>query len=102
MGLQNVSPLFPSEDEIEPELTFPYEEVDPLNPLPPASDSKPKDVIKVEDTVEPEDKTVPASVHKVGESSTASFHIKDSDGLLLGLMRRDINSLFGQMTSLSR
>ncbi|GKG61598.1 hypothetical protein Tco_0621307, partial [Tanacetum coccineum] len=27
---------------------------------------------------------------------------KDSDGLLLGLMRRGINSLFGRMDSLSR
>ncbi|GJT55398.1 hypothetical protein Tco_0990452 [Tanacetum coccineum] len=64
------------EDENEPELTYPYEEVDPLNPPPPASESKPEDVIEVEDT--------------------------DSDGLLPGLMRRDINSLFGRMASLSR
>ncbi|GKD47850.1 hypothetical protein Tco_1276826 [Tanacetum coccineum] len=61
------------EDENEPELTYPYDEVDPLNPLPPASDSEPKDVIKVEDTVESEDKIVPASVHEIGESSTAPF-----------------------------
>nr|GEX16676.1 hypothetical protein [Tanacetum cinerariifolium] len=40
------------EDDNEPELTYPYEEVDPLNPPPPASESKPKDVIEVEDTVE--------------------------------------------------
>ncbi|GKA12773.1 hypothetical protein Tco_0692319 [Tanacetum coccineum] len=84
------------EDENEPELTFPYEEADPLKPPPPASDSQHEDVIEVEDTVEPEDETVPASVHKVGESSTASFHREDSDGLLHGLMRRDINSLFGK------
>ncbi|GKE00070.1 hypothetical protein Tco_1388053, partial [Tanacetum coccineum] len=58
--------------------------------------------VDVEDTVEPEDETVPASVHEVGESSTAPFLREDSDGLLPGLMRRDINSLFGQMTSLSR
>ncbi|GKD74563.1 hypothetical protein Tco_1332845 [Tanacetum coccineum] len=70
------------EDENEPELTYPYEEV--------------------EDTVKPEDKTVPANVHEVGESSTAPFLREDSDGLLPGLMRRDINSLFGRMTSLSR
>ncbi|GKD05393.1 hypothetical protein Tco_1180367, partial [Tanacetum coccineum] len=38
----------------------------------------------------------------VSESSTAPFLHEDSDGLLLGLMRRDINSLFGQMASLSR
>nr|GEY60372.1 putative reverse transcriptase domain-containing protein [Tanacetum cinerariifolium] len=62
------------EDENEPELTYPYEEVDPLNP----------------------------PVHEVGESSTAPFLRKDSDGLLPGLMRRDINSFFGRMASLSR
>ncbi|GJU38715.1 putative reverse transcriptase domain-containing protein [Tanacetum coccineum] len=90
------------EDENEPELTFPYEEADPLNPPPPASDSELEDVIEVEDTVEPEDETVPASVHEVGESSTAYFLQKDSDGMLPGLMRRDINSFFGRMTSLSR
>ncbi|GKB80774.1 hypothetical protein Tco_0947669 [Tanacetum coccineum] len=60
------------EDENEPELTYPYEEVDPLNPSPPASNSESEDVIE------------------------------DSDGLLPGLMRRDINSLFGRMVSLSR
>ncbi|GJR54729.1 hypothetical protein Tco_1405250 [Tanacetum coccineum] len=60
------------EDENEPELTYPYEEVDPLNPLPPASESEPEDVNE------------------------------DSDDLLLGLIRRDINSLFGRMDSLSR
>ncbi|GJV98392.1 hypothetical protein Tco_1553644 [Tanacetum coccineum] len=37
------------------------------------------DVIEVEDTVKPEDETVPASVHEVGESSTATFLLKDSD-----------------------
>ncbi|GJR29096.1 hypothetical protein Tco_1105328 [Tanacetum coccineum] len=36
------------------------------------------------------------------ESSTASFLREDSDGLLPGLMRRDINSLFGRMASLLR
>ncbi|GJZ73333.1 hypothetical protein Tco_0637479 [Tanacetum coccineum] len=57
------------EDKNEPELTFSYEEADPLNPPPPASDSEPEDAIEVEDMVEPEDDTVPASVHEVGESS---------------------------------
>ncbi|GJU46032.1 hypothetical protein Tco_1203298 [Tanacetum coccineum] len=89
------------EDENEPELTYPYEEVDPLNPPPPASESEPKDVIKVENPIEYEDETVPASVHEVGESSIAPFLREDSDGLLPGLMRRDINSFFGQMASLS-
>ncbi|GJR43823.1 hypothetical protein Tco_1311926 [Tanacetum coccineum] len=82
------------EDENELELTYPYEEVDPLNPPPPASDSEPEDVIEVEDTIESEDETVPASVHEVGESSTAPFLREDSDGLFPGLMRRDINTLF--------
>ncbi|GJX70916.1 hypothetical protein Tco_0308087 [Tanacetum coccineum] len=61
------------EDENEPELTSPYEEEDPLNPLPPASDSIPEDVIKVEDTAEPDDKTVPASVHEVGNEVRSSM-----------------------------
>nr|GFC78478.1 hypothetical protein [Tanacetum cinerariifolium] len=93
--------------------------VDPLNPPPPTFNSYPEDVIEVEDTVEPEDETVPASVHEiepedmteaenliehedetvpasvheVGESSTAPFLREDIDGLLPGFMRRDINSL---------
>ncbi|GKE72706.1 hypothetical protein Tco_1534747 [Tanacetum coccineum] len=83
-------------------ITYPYEEVDPFNPLPPASESEPEDAIEVEDTVESKDETVPACVHEVGELSTATFLRVDSDGLLPGLMRRDINSLFGRMTSLLR
>nr|GEU30951.1 putative reverse transcriptase domain-containing protein [Tanacetum cinerariifolium] len=90
------------EDENEPELTYPYEEMDPLNPSPPASESEPKDAIEVENPIEHEDETVPASVHEVGESSTAPLLHEDRDGLLHGLMRRDINSLFGRMASLSR
>ncbi|GKA56087.1 putative reverse transcriptase domain-containing protein, partial [Tanacetum coccineum] len=90
------------EDENEPELTYPYEEMDPLNPPPPASESEPEDAIEVENPIEHEDEIVPASVHEVGESSTSPFLREDSDGLLLGLIRRDINSLFGQMDFLSR
>ncbi|GKB02915.1 hypothetical protein Tco_0831004, partial [Tanacetum coccineum] len=60
------------EDENKPELTFPYEEADPLNLPPPTSDSEPKDVIE------------------------------DGDRLLPGFMRRDIDSLFGRIASLSR
>ncbi|GJW09692.1 putative reverse transcriptase domain-containing protein [Tanacetum coccineum] len=86
------------EDENEPELTYPYEEVDPLNPPSPASESGPADEIEVES----EDETIPVSVHEVGESSTAPFLREDSDGLLHGLIRRDINSLFGRKASLSR
>ncbi|GJX25391.1 hypothetical protein Tco_0231687 [Tanacetum coccineum] len=90
------------EDENEPELTYPYEEADPLNPSPPASESEPEDAIEAENPIKHEDETVPASVHEVGESSTAPFLCEDSDGLLPGLMRRDFNSLFGRMTSLLR
>nr|GEU37023.1 putative reverse transcriptase domain-containing protein [Tanacetum cinerariifolium] len=90
------------EDGNNPELTYPYEEVDPLNPPPPTSESEPEDAIEVESPIEQEDETVPASVHKLGESSTAPFLREDSDGLFPGLMRRDINSLFGRMASLSR
>ncbi|GKB36358.1 ribonuclease H, partial [Tanacetum coccineum] len=57
------------EDKNELDLAYPYEEVDPLNPPPPASDSEPEDVIKVEDTVESKDETVPASVHEVDDFS---------------------------------
>nr|GEX25830.1 hypothetical protein [Tanacetum cinerariifolium] len=51
-------------DENEPELTYPYEEVDPLNPPSPASESKPKDVSEAKNPIEHEDKTVPASVYE--------------------------------------
>ncbi|GKC64630.1 hypothetical protein Tco_1097228 [Tanacetum coccineum] len=47
-------------------------------------------------------RAVPASVHEAGELSTTPFLREDNDGLLPGLMRRDINSLFGRMDSLSR
>nr|GFA97367.1 hypothetical protein [Tanacetum cinerariifolium] len=89
-------------DGNEPKLTYPYEEVDPLNPPSLAFESEPEDVIEVEDMVESEDETVPASVHEVGESFIALFIREDNDGLLSGLMRKDIISLFGWMTSLSR
>nr|GEY00207.1 hypothetical protein [Tanacetum cinerariifolium] len=90
-----------TEEENEPELIFPYEEVDPLNLPPPASNSEPEDVVKVEDVVEHEDETVPASVHEVGESSTATFFREDGDSLLPSFMRRDTDSLFGRIASLS-
>nr|GEW93299.1 putative reverse transcriptase domain-containing protein [Tanacetum cinerariifolium] len=53
------------EDENEPEMTYPYKEVDPLNPPPSASESKPDDEIEVENPIEHEDETVPASVHEM-------------------------------------
>ncbi|GKC85586.1 hypothetical protein Tco_1141303, partial [Tanacetum coccineum] len=79
-------PVLVDEDEFEEE-EHPQEEEDDM---------------EVENPIEHEDETVPASVHAVGESSTAPFLRKDSDGLLPSLMRRDINSLFGQMASLLR
>nr|GEV05467.1 putative reverse transcriptase domain-containing protein [Tanacetum cinerariifolium] len=77
-------------------------EVDPLNHSSPAFESEPKDVTEIENTIEHEDETVLASIHEVGESSTTPFLREDNDGLSPGLMRRDINSLFGRMASLSR
>nr|GEY38169.1 hypothetical protein [Tanacetum cinerariifolium] len=90
------------EDKNEPELTYPYKEMDPLNPPPPASESEPEDAIEVENLIEHEDETIPSSVHKVGESSTAPLLRKDMYSLLPSLMKRDINSLYGQMASLLR
>ncbi|GKE78073.1 hypothetical protein Tco_1544193, partial [Tanacetum coccineum] len=57
------------EDENELGLTYPYEEVDPLNPLPPASESEPDDEIEVENPIEHEDETVPVSVYEVGTAT---------------------------------
>ncbi|GJU50725.1 putative reverse transcriptase domain-containing protein [Tanacetum coccineum] len=58
------------EDENKPELTYPYEEVDPLNPPPLASELESEDMNKVENTIEHEDETILASVHEV-EGTTA-------------------------------
>ncbi|GJT01510.1 putative reverse transcriptase domain-containing protein [Tanacetum coccineum] len=85
------------EDENEPELTYPYEKVDSLNPLPPAFESEPDDEIEVENPIEHEDETIPVSVYEVGESSTAVIPREDGDRLLPGFMIRDIDSLFGRM-----
>ncbi|GJX10411.1 putative reverse transcriptase domain-containing protein [Tanacetum coccineum] len=90
------------EDENKPELTYPYEETDSLNPPPPVSESKPDEEIEVENPIEPEDETVPASVYKIGKSSTAAIPRGDGDSLLPGFMRRDIESLFGLIVNLSR
>ncbi|GJZ24808.1 hypothetical protein Tco_0562267 [Tanacetum coccineum] len=91
-------------DENEPELTFPYEEMDPLNPPPPASDfeSENVDVVETEDMAESKDAIVPASVYEKGESSIVSFLQNDGDSLLPCFMRRDIDSLFGRVASLSK
>ncbi|GJT40067.1 putative reverse transcriptase domain-containing protein [Tanacetum coccineum] len=63
----------PEEEEFEEEEEPPKEEddmeVDPINPLPPASESKPEDVTEVENTIEHEDKTVPASIYEMASLS---------------------------------
>ncbi|GJY04500.1 hypothetical protein Tco_0370440 [Tanacetum coccineum] len=66
------------EDENEPKLTYPYEVVDPLNPPPPASESEPDN--EIENPIEHEDETIPVSVYKVGESSTAAIPQEDDLG----------------------
>ncbi|GJR51827.1 hypothetical protein Tco_1402348 [Tanacetum coccineum] len=77
-------------------------EADPFNPPPPAYDSEPEDVVEVENMVEPKDETVPNSVPEVGELSTSIFLREDGYSLLPSFMRRDINSLFDRIASLSR
>ncbi|GKD54429.1 hypothetical protein Tco_1287816, partial [Tanacetum coccineum] len=52
--------------------------------------------------IEHEDETIPVSVYKVGESSTAAISQEDGDSLLPGFMRRDIDSLFARMVNFSR
>ncbi|GJZ67425.1 putative reverse transcriptase domain-containing protein [Tanacetum coccineum] len=96
----------PEEDEFEEEEDPQEEEDDRKDSYltlvpPPASESEPDDAIEVENPIEYEDETIPASIHEVGESSTYPFLCEDSDGLLPGLMRRDINSLFGKKCVLS-
>nr|GEV56680.1 putative reverse transcriptase domain-containing protein [Tanacetum cinerariifolium] len=90
------------EDENEPELKYSYEEVDPLNPLSPASESEPDDEIEIKNSIEHEDETVHVSVYEVDESSNATIPREDGDRLLHGFMRRDIDSLFGRMFNFSR
>nr|GEW26005.1 putative reverse transcriptase domain-containing protein [Tanacetum cinerariifolium] len=80
----------PEEDEFEEEED-PQEEEDDM-----------EDKIEVENPIKHEDETVPASIHEVGESSTPPFLYENSDSLLPGLMRRDINSFFSRLASLSR
>nr|GEV76313.1 hypothetical protein [Tanacetum cinerariifolium] len=86
------------EDENELELTYPYEEMDPLNPPPHASESETEDAIEVENPIEHEDETVPASVHEVGESYTAPFLHEDSDGLLpVEKKRKSKDEFYGKL-----
>ncbi|GJY36566.1 hypothetical protein Tco_0421944 [Tanacetum coccineum] len=85
-----LEPVLVDEDEDPEEEEFEEEE----EPQEEEDDMDPKDVIEVEDTAESEDETIPASVHEVVESFTAPFLREDNDGMMSGLTRRDINSLF--------
>ncbi|GKE88935.1 hypothetical protein Tco_1566410 [Tanacetum coccineum] len=83
-------------------MTYPYEEVDPRNPPPLASEFEHDNEIEVENPIMHEDETIPVSVYEVGESSTATIPREDGDRLLPDLMRRDIDSLFVRMVNFSR
>nr|GEY87084.1 putative reverse transcriptase domain-containing protein [Tanacetum cinerariifolium] len=56
------------EDENELELTYPYKEMDPLNPPSPASESELDDEIEVENQIEHKDDTIPASVYETAHA----------------------------------
>ncbi|GJS11375.1 hypothetical protein Tco_0368171 [Tanacetum coccineum] len=56
------------EDENEPELTYPYEETDSLNPLPPASESEPDNEIEVENPIKHKDEAIPVSVYETAHA----------------------------------
>ncbi|GJU57731.1 hypothetical protein Tco_1235497, partial [Tanacetum coccineum] len=68
------------EEENESELTFLYEEAAPLNPPPPAPDLESEDVIKVEDMVEPDNETVPNSVHEVVCGHEMAYELVEKKG----------------------
>ncbi|GJX36050.1 hypothetical protein Tco_0247607 [Tanacetum coccineum] len=76
------------EDENEPELTYPYEEVDPLNHSADLLLSlKPEAAIEIENPIEYEDKTVPTSCHAAHELVKKKGKAKDEyyGKLILGL-----------------
>nr|GEW24858.1 hypothetical protein [Tanacetum cinerariifolium] len=82
------------EDENEMELTYPYEEVDPLNPSPPASESEPDDEIEVENPIEHADETVLANPMRIMPPKSAPMTqaairqtIKDSVGVAIAAER---------------
>nr|GEX28655.1 putative reverse transcriptase domain-containing protein [Tanacetum cinerariifolium] len=70
------------EDKNKPELTYPYEEVDPLNPPPSASESEPDDEIEVENPIKPEDETVPASIYEMDSISRRLYSRKMAHALV--------------------
>ncbi|GKE13132.1 hypothetical protein Tco_1416683 [Tanacetum coccineum] len=76
------------EEENEPELTFLCEEANPLNPPPPTFDSESEYVVKVEDMVEPEDETVPNSVHEVDLDNEVRSSMEEGTAALDNLVRK--------------
>ncbi|GKD28338.1 hypothetical protein Tco_1239116 [Tanacetum coccineum] len=83
-------------------MTYPYGEVDPLNPPPSASDSEPEDANEVEDTIEFEDETVPASVHEVDGACIGREERKIKDeyyGKLILDLGNEVRSSVKQRTS---
>nr|GEX25832.1 reverse transcriptase domain-containing protein [Tanacetum cinerariifolium] len=86
-----VVPELVLKNENEPELNYPYEEVDPLNPPPPASESEPDDEIEVENPIEHEDETVPDSVHEGNAKDT--FY-----GMLILKLGNEVHSSMEQGT----
>nr|GEU76375.1 reverse transcriptase domain-containing protein [Tanacetum cinerariifolium] len=79
------------EDENKPEMTYPYEEMDPLNPLPLASESEPDDEIEVENPIKYEDETVPASVHEIRLCGRETLHA------LVEKKGKEKDKLFGKL-----
>nr|GEZ11387.1 hypothetical protein [Tanacetum cinerariifolium] len=76
------------EDENEPELTYPYKEVEPLKPSLPTSESEPEDVTEVENTIKHEDETVPASVHEVGLGNEVHSSMEQGTAVMEKLVER--------------
>nr|GEV33412.1 putative reverse transcriptase domain-containing protein [Tanacetum cinerariifolium] len=81
------------EYENEPEIIYPYEEVDPLNPPPPASESEPDDEIEVENPIEHEHEIVPASVHEKGKAKDKFY------GKLILKLGNEVHSSVEQETA---
>ncbi|GJT29752.1 hypothetical protein Tco_0910027 [Tanacetum coccineum] len=77
-----------NEDENKPELTYPYEEVDPLNPPLPASESEPGNEIEVENPIEHEDETVPVSVYEVDLGNEVRFSVEQGTAAMEKLVEK--------------
>nr|GEU98722.1 reverse transcriptase domain-containing protein [Tanacetum cinerariifolium] len=92
------------EDGNEPKLTYPYEEVDPFNPPPPASQSDAEDAIEVENPIKHEDETVHASVHEAHALVEKKGKAKDKyyGKLILDLGNEVCSSVKQRMTTIEK